>query len=133
MVRYLMAGDSHLVVEFGQIINLATNQQVHALASCLTEQKLLGLKEVVPTYRSLLVSYDPLVLPMQALKEHCDKCISRVAEIGKQSREIVTIPTLYGGQYGVDLAGVAREVELSEQDVIDIHTSVIYPIYMIGF
>ena len=133
MVRYLMAGDSHLVVEFGQNINPAINQKVHALARCLTEDKLPGIKEVVPTYRSLLVSYDPLVLSLSNLKEYCDTCISNVADICNRSREIVTIPTLYGGQYGVDLAGVAREVELSEQEVIDIHTAVIYPIYMIGF
>ena len=133
MVRYLMAGDSHLVVEFGQSINPGINQQVHALARCLTEQELPGLKEVVPTYRSLLVSYDPLVLSLHDLKDRCNECISRVADTHRQVREIVTIPTLYGGQYGVDLAGVAREVELSEQDVIDIHTSVTYPIYMIGF
>lgn len=133
MVRYLMAGDSHLVVEFGQNINPAINQQVHALARCLTEQGLPGVKEVVPTYRSLLVCYDPLVLPLQELQTHCNQCISCLADISKQTREIVTIPALYGGQYGVDLAGVAREVELSEQEVIDIHTSVIYPIYMIGF
>ena len=133
MVRYLMAGDSHLVVEFGQIIDPAINQQVHALARCLTEQELPGLKEVVPTYRSLLVSYDPLTLPLQDLKERCNECISRVVDTSKQSREIVTIPNLFGVQYGVDLAGVAREVELTEQEVIDIHTSVVYPIYMIGF
>lgn len=128
-----MAGDSHLVVEFGQNINPTINQQVHALARCLTEQELPGLKEVVPTYRSLLVSYDPLLLSLHDLKECCNRCISSIADICKQIREIVTIPTLYGGQYGVDLAGVAREVELSEQDVIKIHTAVIYPIYMIGF
>ena len=133
MVRYLLAGDSHLVVEFGQNIDPSINQQVHDLARCLAAQELQGLREVVPTYRSLLISFNPLVMGLSDLKLQCDQCISCKAVNARHSREIITIPTIYGGQYGVDLAGVAREVELSEQEVIDIHAAQIYPIYMIGF
>lgn len=133
MVRYLMAGDSHLVAEFGQTIDPQINRQVHSLAKCLSERQITGLCEVIPTYRSLLISFDPLVLELDKLKSICDDCI-RTSDIATvQKREIVRIPTIYGGQYGLDLAALAREVELTEQEVIDIHAAGTYPIYMIGF
>jgi len=128
-----MAGDSHLVVEFGNTIELSMNQKVHTLAKCLMSQDIQGLCEVVPTYRSLLISFDPLVLDVIKLQEYCSSCLEGASINTVRKREIVKIPTIYGGQYGVDLAAVAREVELTEQEVIDIHTAGTYPIYMIGF
>lgn len=133
MEKYLTAGDSHLVVEFGQTINLEDNLQVHALARHLTQLAPTGLREVVPTYRSLLISFDPLMLEHQALQQLCQAFLANSAGLKETRREIIEIPTLYGGEYGMDLASLAEEVGLSEQEVIDIHTSKEYPIYMIGF
>lgn len=136
-IRFLQAGDQGLVVEFGNEINAQINSRVHSLARSLSTANQSGILEVVPTYRSLLVYFDPLQLSRSALiqlaKERLDaEATARTAQAEGAAR-VVRIPVCYGGEFGPDLDFVAQHNGLSPDEVIAIHTSVPYQVYMLGF
>jgi len=133
VVRFAWAGESNLVVEFGHRIDPEINRQVHALAQKLENEAPEGFVECIPTYRSLLISFDPGKLAGETLIELCKEQLATEQASKLLSPMVVEIPTLYGGEGGPDLDFVAGAVGLSPDEVIDIHSSVSYQIYMIGF
>ena len=133
MPRFLPAGDAALTVEFGNRIALPLNRKVRALALAIEKAALPGIIEVVPTYRSLTIYYDPLSLSMTDLRLKVESLLERLEEIPLPPPRLVTIPTVYGGEYGPDLAFVAKHCGLSEDQVIRLHTRPTYHVYMLGF
>jgi inhibitor of KinA len=131
--RYLPAGDAALVVEFGDRIDEAINHQVHLLAHVLAQEPIPGLGEAVPTYRSLLVHYDPLQLGYRDVTRLVRDRLRRTEDVRLPQPRLVEVPTLYGGEYGPDIDFVARHNGISVAEVIRIHSSVDYPVYMLGF
>lgn len=132
--RYLPFGENALLVEFGNAISLEINRKVIALAEAVLKAEIQGVEETVPTYRSLLVRYDPL-------KTAYEKLVFRIKDIERtlndfvkeiESRKI-TVPVVYGGEYGSDLVYVAQFHGLTEEDVIRLHSEREYRVYMIGF
>lgn len=131
--RILPAGDCALVVEFGDSISEELNRKVQALNEALKKMELMGIVETVPTFRSLLVVYDPEFLTYGELR---DRLLGiPVRSDGKDGRppRTVEIPVCYGGEFGEDLADVAAFHGLSEEEVIRLHSGRDYPIYMLGF
>jgi len=132
--RFLPFGDTALLVEFGDTISSATNRKVVALSEAVQNTNVRGVEELVPTYRSLLIRYDPLRVSYEQLvfrvKDLAETLPSQVT--GAVGREVV-IPVVYGGQNGPDLAYVARFHKLSEEQVIRLHSEKEYRVYMIGF
>lgn len=131
--RYLPFGDAALVVEFGDIIDSKINQRVFALQNAITEAKIHGVDELVPTYRSLLIRYN-------SLKKNYDQLISEVKNLANRSTEPnaktarkIIIPVVYGGAYGLDLNSVADWHGLTEKQVVKMHSEKEYRVYMIGF
>jgi KipI family sensor histidine kinase inhibitor len=131
--RFLLAGDAALVVEFGDQIDLQINRRVHVLARVLTERSLPGLGEVVPTYRSLLVHYDPLQLSCTKVKSFVADALAACESTPLPAPRLVDIPTVYGGDHGPDIAFVAEHNGLSSEDVIRLHSEATYTVYMLGF
>lgn len=134
-LRYLCAGEQGLVVEFGNNIDAAVNARVHRLAQALRPMLQREVLELVPTYRSLMVYFDPLRISRTDL-------IRRITDLAEQevataenvsAAKVVYIPVCYGGEYGPDLEFVARHTGLSETEVVAIHTSTPYQVYMLGF
>jgi inhibitor of KinA len=134
-VRMLAAGEQGLIVEFGNAIDPAVNARVHRLARALATLGLEGVIESVPTYRSLLVLFDPLVLPRERLVAEVEALLAVpvVEEASGAGGNTVELPVLYGGEFGPDLAFIARRNGLSTEDVIAIHSSSSYLVYMLGF
>jgi KipI family sensor histidine kinase inhibitor len=132
--RFLDAGESCLVIELGDRIDLAVNRRVRALALAVEQAGLAGVREAVPTYRSLGVYYDPLKIERRALEGRINELLGSVQEgaIEEQAR-IVEIPTIYGGEHGPDLPLVARHANLPEDEVIRLHAEPLYDVYMLGF
>jgi len=132
--RYLVAGDAGLVVEFADRIDPIVNEQVHALSHAMDRQPIAGVIETVPTYRSLLAVYDPLVVGWAELVDQVSNRLRNISETAEQrpSRSI-SVPTVYGGEHGPDVDFVAEHNGLSVDDVIAIHSAVNYQVYMIGF
>jgi KipI family sensor histidine kinase inhibitor len=131
--RLLPVGDSALLIEFGNEINPAINAQVQALALALDDYALPGLSEAVPAYRSLLWHYDPLLLSFDQVCELAGQALNQAQTSAPLKPRVIEIPTCYGGQFGPDLEFVARHNDLQPEDVIRLHASALYPVYMLGF
>ena len=132
-VRFVDAGESCLVVELGDRIDVALNLQVHALCLAVQRAGLAGIQEAVPTYRSLAIYYDPLRIGRGALKENIDELLCSTLDQVEHRSRVVEIPTVYGGEYGPDLEFVAHHTGLSEDEVVRLHTEPLYHVYMLGF
>jgi 5-oxoprolinase (ATP-hydrolysing) subunit B len=131
--RFLDAGDCGLVVEFGSDVDEALNRQVIALDDALTAQPVEGVRECVPTYRSLLVIFDPLVIDRALLVARIRALTLASASSQASSPAIWRVPVLYGGEHGADVEEVALHHGLTPEQLIEIHSGAIYRVYMIGF
>ena len=126
-------GDSSLLVQFGDEIDIQINQRVHALASLLDASPFKGVIETVPAYTTLLVQYDPLVISFTLVRDFLREKISQVEETASRKPRQIEVPVRYGGEYGIDLEAVARHLQLQIEDVIRIHMQRTYTVFMMGF
>ncbi len=126
-------GDSSLLVQLGEEIDLAVNQRVHALADLLNISSLDGIIETVPAYSTLLVYYDPLILSFTQLKNDLHIKISQMENVRSKKPRQVEVPVLYGGEHGPDLEFVASHCNLRVDQVIRIHSERTYTVFMMGF
>lgn len=130
--RLLPAGDTALVVEFGDRIDRRLNKLVLALSWHLNEAGIEGVIEVVPTFRSLMVHYDPLTLPSAVLIRRIEDLLKGLAtdeEVGRLWR----LPVCYDASMAPDLDEIAAQTGLSPAQVIERHSGEIYHVYMLGF
>lgn len=132
--RILPVGETAFTVEYGNSVNATLNAQVHALDAILQANPIEGITETVPTYRSLLVLYDPcrvdpndLQIRLRTLAEQTEP------ERSASSGRLVEIPVHYGDAWGPDLADVAAHTHLSPEAVIRTHTEPTYQVAMLGF
>ena len=132
-MKILPAGDRALVADFGNVISEDVNRKVNALKKSLLAEKIAGVREMIPTYRSLLVEYDPAVISGRSLAQHIEAARPEEALSGETERRVLEIPCCYGGEYGEDLAGMAELTGLSEKEIIAIHAGTEYRVYMLGF
>ena len=132
-VRILTVGDCAVSVEFGQEISLDINHKVMALKLVLEREKIVGIEEMIPTYCSLLIQYDPLKLRYDQLREKLETLAGQLDTVEMPPKQVVEIPVAYGGEFGPDLAEVARCHNMTEAEVIKLHSAPEYPIYMLGF
>ena len=132
-LRYRIAGDRGLLVEFGEGIDREVNRKVRAMALLLEQHALGGIVEVIPTYRSLLLIYDPLKTDPDPIRKHIEGLEARLETIAMPVPITVEIPVRYGGELGPDLDFVAQAHSITPREVVQIHTARPYPIYMIGF
>lgn len=130
--RFLPAGEAALVVEFGATIDPALNERVRALDRALAAQPIEGVLETVPTYRSLMIHFDPRILSSAAL-------IARLVELGPQTDargrlpRHWLIPACYEAPHAQDLAEVAQALGLTPERVAALHAGATYRVYMYGF
>ena len=126
------AGDLAVVVEYGDEIDPLINAIVHRAVAAIERADIDGVVEVVPTYRSALVYYDPFQAAFDDIAAAL-RGLSLDSNEVEDVRRIVEIPTLYGGDYGPDLPFVARNSGMSEQEVVEIHSGTDYLVYAMGF
>ena len=131
--RYLPAGDCALAVEIGDAISPDINRGIRELSIAIETHKIHGVFDLVPTYRSLLVYYDPTIIDFPQLEMELETLRkSSSARVVTEPR-IVHIPTYYGGDMGPDLAFVAQHNGLDPNEVVRIHSDTNYLVYMLGF
>ncbi|HEY7301015.1 MAG TPA: 5-oxoprolinase subunit PxpB [Xanthobacteraceae bacterium] len=130
--RLLAAGDTALVVEFGERIDRRLSTQVLALARQLDELRLPGLIETVPSFRSLMVHFDPLVLSVEALGARIHALIGAVRITETAGRQWC-LPVCYDVSLAPDLEDVAARAGMSPDEVVERHSRVNYYVYMLGF
>ena len=133
-VRFLLTGDTSVCVEFGNEISESINAQIRAFNIALSSSDIPGIVETVPTYRSLMIHYDPEVIRYAPLTDRLKGLLGQLDKITIPPSEVLEIPVLYGGEeMGPDLKFVAEHNNKTEEEVIQIHTSTEYLIYMLGF
>jgi len=131
--RYRIAGDQGLLMEFGNIISPIVNRKVRAVSALLEKELPRGVRELIPTYRLLMIRYNPWQTKPAELQQTLDKLEADWETIELPPAKVVEIPVCYGGELGPDIEIVAQTNQISQAEVVRLHTSVDYPIYMIGF
>jgi KipI family sensor histidine kinase inhibitor len=133
-VRLLPLGDMGLVAECGgDEISEAVNAAVRALRRAVDARRPAGVLEVVPTYRSLLVVYDPLRTTAPEIRRALEELAATANTEDLPAGRLIEIPVAYGEHYGPDLAAVAQEAGLTESAVAELHAGRAYRVYMLGF
>ncbi len=130
---FRLMGDIGLLVEYGDVIAPEINTKVRAMALAIAEEGPYGIVEVIPAYRSLLIIYDPLATNIRVLMKVLRALEKRLDRVEMPSPRTVEIPVCYGGDFGPDIDFVANAHNMPIEDVIRIHSSATYQIYMIGF
>jgi inhibitor of KinA len=131
--RILPLGDSAITIEFGSEIDPEINARVIEFAKTVVDQEWDGILDVIPTFRSVTVFFDPLQRDSSELTRKL-KGLPRPEQNDCESTGIVhEIPVLYGGEWGPDLKEVAAFANLQPGEAIALHSSVPYRVYMLGF
>ena len=131
--KFLPAGDQAIVIELGDEISEECNRRVHDLRRAIELEAVAGIVDLIPTYRSLLVQYDGTQVSHSEIEERLSSLQADTDEIQGKRSTVVHVPTLYGGEHGPDLAFVAENAGIDTDDVIELHSSTDYLVYMMGF
>lgn len=131
--RYRLAGDRGLIVEFGDSIDPKINSKVRAMARAMETSRPSGISEIIPTYRSLLLIYDPGVTNPDKLCPLIEHVGNTLETVEAEPYRIVEIPVCYGNEFGPDMENIQKAHGLTCQEVILLHSSPEYLIYMVGF
>jgi KipI family sensor histidine kinase inhibitor len=133
-MRFLNAGDSALVIEFGNEIAESINRKLTFVVDAIDRAHIAGVRDMIPTYRSIMVNFDPLRVNTADIKAAAEEAEKRFAQSDvAASGVVVEIPVVYGGEYGPDLDFIVSHTGLSADEVIRRHSAPEYLIYMIGF
>ena len=132
-MRFLPAGDLAVSVELGDEISREVNARVLALEYLIQQKGLPGVVETVPTFRSLLVYYDPFVVGYEELVASLTALIPEArAEVLPPART-VEIPCCYGGELGFELDAAAARIGLTPEEMARLHSGADYYVYFVGF
>ena len=130
---FRIAGDRGLLVEFGEGIDPKVNAKVRAMAKFLEKKTPKGVKEMLPTYRSLLFIYDPGVTNPDILCKRIEKFNNTLEKMEIDPFKVVEIPVCYANKFGPDMENVQKAHGLTTEEVIFLHSKPEYLIYMVGF
>lgn len=131
-IRFLAAGDTAIVVEFGNRIDRVLSDRVLRLGERIRAKALQGVTETVATFRSLLVHYDPLATSSVALSEAIKDLLDDTGG-EKRRRRLFYVPACYDPSCAPDLDDVAERTGLSREQVVAAHSDRQYHVYLIGF
>ena len=130
-MKILEAGDSALLLELDEVINVSVNAQAIAIAATMRRAGLPGIRDVVSTYRSVAVHFDPLSIDVEKVRATLRR--SADAPPALSEGKTVVIPVQYGGEMGPDLSDVATFAGFSPDEVVARHTAGRYRVFMLGF
>jgi KipI family sensor histidine kinase inhibitor len=133
--RVVSLGDSALLVEFENRIDGPINERCIALAEALEARRIAGVRDIVPAYRTVAVYFDPLKTDSVQLRRELDQAIGTPAPAPAATarRRVIRVPVCYGAADGPDIGDVASFAGRSEDDVVALHTTVTYRVFMLGF
>lgn len=135
--RILDAGDAALTIEFGSVIDPALLAAVNALDAAIVHQQqtggLPGVIETMPTFRSLTLFFDPLLTDRQTLLGALQPLIAAAEHGTPTAGRHWRLPVCYEGEAAPDLAEVARTLGIDAAEVVALHSTTDYLVYMLGF
>ena len=124
-------GDAGLLIEFDAVIDPVVNARAVAVADALRRQHPPGVRDVVPTFRSVAVHFDPLTTDVSALEAAIRVAFAAGVDAAAGARH--EIPVVYGGAEGPDLEPLATSLSLSPDVLVGLHAEPDYRVYMLGF
>lgn len=130
--RFLPCGDTAMTIEFGLDIDDEVNALCLAFDAALSDAAIPGVIETLPTYRSVTVQFDPLVLDLAGFEARAHAILAGLARTRPAPRRW-RVPVVYGGDFGIDLEDVARAHGISAEEVVRRHSSRTYRVAMLGF
>lgn len=133
MIQILPYGDAALIVKAGEDISPYTNGIIRKLMVLFDGLKMEGLLELVPSYNEIMVCFDPLLADRNKVVEKIKSLEPFLSAVELPAGKEIEIPVYYGGKWGPDLAYVAAINGLTTKEVVGIHSSVDYLVYMLGF
>jgi KipI family sensor histidine kinase inhibitor len=131
--RFLRCGDRAIGIEFSDTVSESANLKVLSLDASLAAHKVDGIVETIPTYRSLTVIYDPRKIRGAALSKELMRRAMQDGDTIADDGRLLEIPVFYGGEHQPDLNELAAMKTMSVEDVVSVHASAEYRVYMIGF
>ncbi|MBE5924957.1 MAG: 5-oxoprolinase subunit PxpB [Lachnospiraceae bacterium] len=132
-MRFLPAGDEALIVEFGMEIDDEINRKVQRLADFIRSQNISGIRELLPTFRSLMIFYNSNVISYKKLIGEIKHFKNDKDEGVAEKKKILCVPCCYGSDYGPDLKEMSSRLGMSTEEIIKLHSQSDYKIYMLGF
>jgi len=132
-MRILPCGFDGALIEFSQRISPSIHRRTIRFSKAIEDARILGVLEVVPSYCSLLLRYDPLLTEFAALAHQIRALKRQSGSGGAPEGPVRYIPVRYGGDAGPDLIDSAKACVLSPEQLIATHLSKTYRVYAIGF
>jgi inhibitor of KinA len=132
-------GDNALTISFSNIIDEKINKQVLSLFDLLTQQKIIGVKDIILSYSSLSVVYDMIEIkkqhhrPFNFIKQQIEQLIKDYPVPFENNYRIITIPVCYDTSFALDIIELAEQKNISVDELIHLYTKKTYRVYMIGF
>lgn len=127
-------GDQALCITFGREITMEVSKRIREVSKQLSNMEIPGVIELLPTYCTLMVSYQPTVISYRQLTAQIEKKLEAIQTVAlTETARRIYIPVCYGGEYGPDLPFVAQHAGITEKEVIERHSGRDYPIFMLGF
>jgi inhibitor of KinA len=134
-------GDSALTIHFGEVFLISLNKRVLAVSRAIQEAAIIGIRDIVPAYSSITVHYDvvtiikkyPYTSAFETVRNQLETILlQKVQDVKKPARRL-KIPVCYAAKYGWDLSDMAMQLKLAVEEIVAIHTSRKYRVYMVGF
>jgi inhibitor of KinA len=132
-VRFEPASDQSLLLYFGEEITLGTHRRVRRLLHLLEREPIADIRNLNPAYCSILISFDALKLDHTELEAILLGYIDRLDAVHLPEGRELQIPTCYGAEFGPDLNDVAALLGMTPAQVIELHASITYLVYFLGF
>jgi KipI family sensor histidine kinase inhibitor len=132
-VRLVPAGDAALTAEYDDRIDPGLNARVIALASAMRDEHIGGIRDIVPTFRSVTVYFDPLATDIERVSRRLRELSESQEAVPIARGPVIDIPVCYGGEFGPDLDAVAQHGRIAADEVVAVHTARSYRAYMLGF
>ena len=117
-VKFLPCGDSAVTVEFSREISEEVNRKIRFLATELEREKIDGVTESIPTFRSITIFFNPLIVTKRKLVRYVKRVMRGYTQENAGERRIFKIPVCYDGEYAPDMSDVSEITGLSKEEII---------------
>jgi len=129
----LSNGDSGYSLVFKEEISLELTMKLIAICDSLKNTPRLHLTEIIPSYQSITLIFDRLLVKRKLFREKLNEKLSENFSIQESTQRLIEIPVCYEKEYAPDLFELARLNKLPIEEVIRVHSSSTYWVNMLGF
>ena len=140
--KIISLGDAALTIDFSNLIDESINKKVITLFHNLQHKPIQGMVEAVPAYSSLTIYYDVISLyknipdgktVFEWMKDQTEKFLKEKLGIENKEEATIIIPVCYDREFATDIDHLADKKDISPEEIIHLHTSKLYRVYMLGF